>query len=275
MLAPGRARRPGAAQGTIPATTAEELDTCPFCEGREDRTPPETFALADRPRKPNTSGWRVRVVPNLYPAFERQEVVVHAPRHVRFFAELSDDGVAAVAATWQARAESGRAAGLRYLHALVNEGREAGASLPHSHSQLVYLREPPPAVTAERAHALAGLLADDGVRIAERGGVVGVAHPAGRAPYELLIAPAAPEPDAFTSRLLAPGLQLLADMVRRLTAVEGARPWNAWLHNGGGHWHLELLPRLTVFAGVELGAGIYVNTLAPEAAAETLRAAAT
>jgi UDPglucose--hexose-1-phosphate uridylyltransferase len=49
-------------------------------------------------------------------------------------------------------------------------------------------------------------------------------------------------------------------------------PLNAWLHDRG-HWHIEVLPRLTVFAGIELGAGIYVNSLAPEAAAAALREA--
>jgi UDPglucose--hexose-1-phosphate uridylyltransferase len=49
-------------------------------------------------------------------------------------------------------------------------------------------------------------------------------------------------------------------------------PWNAWLHEGA-HWHLELVPRLTTFAGVELGAGIYVTTVAPENAASRLREA--
>ena len=78
-------------------------------------------------------------MPNLYPAFERQEVVVHSPRHVRTFAELTDDEVAAVAATWHARRDVARVEGFPYLHALINEGRAAGSSLPHSHSQLVWL----------------------------------------------------------------------------------------------------------------------------------------
>ena len=271
MIAPGRARRPGAARGAIEGPSPEELETCPFCEGREDRTPPETFALADAPREPDTPGWRVRVVPNLYPAFERQEVVVHTPRHVRFLAELTDEELAAVAETWQARAAAGRAEGFRYLHALVNEGREAGASLAHSHSQLVYMRDPPPAVADERGHAVAELAADENLLVASRDGVAAVAHPAGRAPYELLIAPREPEADGLSSGRLAAALQLLGDAIRRLTALEGARPWNAWLHNGGGHWHIEVLPRLTVFAGIELGTGIYVNTLAPEDAAQALR----
>ena len=58
--------------------------------------------------------------------------------------------------------------------------------------------------------------------------------------------------------------------LRRLHAVEGPRPVNLWLH-AAGHWHLEVLPRLTVLAGLELGAGIYVNTLPPEEAAARLR----
>jgi UDPglucose--hexose-1-phosphate uridylyltransferase len=64
---------------------------------------------------------------------------------------------------------------------------------------------------------------------------------------------------------------LLRDAIRRLHGVEGPIPLNAWLHTGG-HWHVELVPRLTVFAGLELGAGIYVNSLSPEEAALRLRA---
>ena len=118
--------------------TVEEFEACPFCAGREDRTPPETLRIGDP--------WRVRVVPNLYPAFDRHEVVVHAPRHVRSMAELSPEEVGAVAEAWRERAHAARGEGFGYVHAFVNEGRIAGASLPHSHSQLVWLREAPPAV---------------------------------------------------------------------------------------------------------------------------------
>jgi hypothetical protein len=72
--------------------------------------------------------------------------------------------------------------------------------------------------------------------------------------------------------LLAPALGLVSKALRRLHALEGPAPVNAWLHDHG-HWHIEVLPRLTVFAGIELGAGIYVNSLAPETAAAALREA--
>ena len=100
---------------------------------------------------PEEGPWTVRVVPNLYPALERQEVVVHSPRHVRSFAELEDAELELVAQAWRERFAAAGAAGFPYVHAMVNEGRYAGASLAHSHSQLVWLREPPPAVTGEQA----------------------------------------------------------------------------------------------------------------------------
>jgi UDPglucose--hexose-1-phosphate uridylyltransferase len=272
VLAPARAARPGAGGGgrTIPPPDQVELTDCPFCEGRESRTPPETLALGRGEGEPDRPGWRIRVVPNLYPAFERQEVVVHAPEHVRSFAELERQQLAQVAEAWGLRTEAAAAEGFPYVHALVNEGREAGASLAHSHSQLVWMREPPPAVVSENVSALPSLLARDDLAVGELGGVRAVVHPAGRVPYETVVA--ATDPAEGAGGFLPAALALVAEVVRALRAVEGHVPWNAWLH-AGDHPHLELLPRLTVFAGIELGAGIYVNTLRPEEAARRLRSA--
>ena len=63
MVAPGRGLRPGAAAPDAPE--AGESADCPFCEGHESETPPETFAVAEQEREPDTPGWQVRVVPNL------------------------------------------------------------------------------------------------------------------------------------------------------------------------------------------------------------------
>jgi UDPglucose--hexose-1-phosphate uridylyltransferase len=249
--------------GQIEPETPEELESCPFCEGREDQTPPEVFALPAEDRVPDTPGWRVRVVPNLYPAFERQEVVIHSPRHVRTFAELNDDEIGLVAEAWSARLDD---AGTAYVHPLVNEGRAAGSSLPHSHSQLVWLPEPPPAVEAERQGAVEELLLEaraQDLLVAEENGLAAFCHPVGRLPYETLIVP-------LGEATLADGLKLLRELVARLRSTEGDVPWNAWLHHGET-WHIELVPRLSILAGLELGAGIYVNSLPPGQAAENLR----
>jgi UDPglucose--hexose-1-phosphate uridylyltransferase len=275
VVAPGRARRPGAAvRADQDLPTEDELLSCPFCEGREERTPPETFRVGGG--EPDRPGWTVRVVPNLYPVFDRHEVVVSSPRHVRSFAELTDDELDGVAAAWRERAATARREGFAYVHALVNEGREAGASLPHSHSQLVWLHEVPPAVEAETDecrvcdHVAAERESGERVVLEADGLLVSAAY-GGRLPYELLVAPLAhTNGTAFESELLPSALRLLRESLRRLQVLEGPLPVNAWLHDRG-HWHLEVVPRLTVFAGIELGAGIYVNAVAPETAAAELR----
>ncbi len=279
-FAPWRAQRPGAVHHRREPETPDERESCPFCEGREQQTPPETFAVAAADRRPDTPGWSVRVVPNLYPAFEHHEVVVHTPRHARSFGELEPAEVRHVADAWRHRAAAARDAGYPYVQAVVNEGVAAGASLPHSHSQLAWLPEPPPLVAAERSHAAAcevcALLDTaeaEGMLITRSDAAVAVAPTASRSPYEVLIAPVRHEPSALDGgRALADGLELLRDVLVRLTSVEGPLPLNAWLHDGD-HWHLELVPRLSTPASLELGAGIYINSLLPEAAAERLRGA--
>ena len=143
----------------------------------------------------------------------------------------------------------------------------------------MYLREPPPAATAERhgpgcpvCEVVAA--ARPGLEIAEDNGAVAVVHPAGRLPYEGLIA--GPHPDLD----LAAALRVLRGCVRALQTIEGPVAWNTWLHNAWQeldhpdvHPHIEWVPRLTVMAGLELGAEIYVNTLPPEEAAARLRSA--
>ena len=252
-IAPARASRPGGAE---PGPGASEA--CPFCAGHEDRTPPETLRLGGGP-----GGWGVRVVPNLYPALERQEVVIHGPAHVLSIGALEDATIELVAEAWQRRARD--VGGICFP--LLNEGFEAGASLPHSHSQLAWLPAPPPALVRER-----GL--PQVVPVLERDGVSAGCPLASRAPYEVLIAPSRSEPEGLRSNLLGPALRLLAELVRRLQRIEGSSlvPLNAWLHDGPS-WHLELVPRTTRLAGLELGAEVYLNPMAPEEAAANLRAA--
>jgi len=278
-LAPWRLERPGAIRQTLEPETDEEREACPFDGGREDETPPETFAIGPAGRKPDTPGWTVRVVPNKYPAFEHHEVVVHTPRHVRMFGELTATEVDDVAAAWQARADAAREAGFAYLQAVINEGRAAGGSLAHTHSQLVWLPEPPPLVQAEpTGECPVCALLGTSERIAERDGVLLVSPFAARGAYELLITPEEHTGDAFAdTRLLTAALGLLSSGEQRIAAVEGPLPTNAWLHTapfgGEGHWHVEVLPRVSAIASLELGAGIWINSLAPEMAAERLREA--
>jgi UDPglucose--hexose-1-phosphate uridylyltransferase len=250
VIAPGRARRPGAARPQLDPPTEEELESCPFCAGHEGMTPPQTLAL------PEQGDWNVRVVPNLYPAFDHQEVVVHSRRHVRSIAELEDAELELVAEAWQRRARDQPG----HVFPLLNEGREAGASLPHSHSQLVWLPAPP----RPRGRP-------PGETVLEEDGVAASCPWAGRVPYETVVGPVEAETDALTSPRLGAALRALAEVVRRLHALEGPAPLNAWLEAGPSDWQLVLFPRLTILAGLELGAEIFVNTVPPEEAAMRLR----
>ena len=118
VIAPRRGARPGPSAG------------CPFCEGHESETPPESLALGREGSEPDTPGWKLRVVPNLYPALERQEVVIHTPRHVESLAELSAEELRRIAEAWSLRAAAARDEGFPYLHAFVNEGAAAGREPP-------------------------------------------------------------------------------------------------------------------------------------------------
>lgn len=255
-----RGERPGAFPHLEPPPAADEVDACPFCSGREDRTPPEVLRL------PAGEAWQVRVVPNLYPAFAGHEVVIHTPEHLRSIADLRPAQLQLVAEAWRLRAEAAAASGYSYVHALVNEGRAAGSSLPHTHSQLVWLHRPPPAVAdeGEMDSVLTGEV------VLEADGLALVCPEPSRSPYEMRIAPAEREAGAFTSNRLGPALVLAAEAIRRVRALQPGAPLNLWLHDGPW-WHIHLVPRLTVAAGIELGAGIDINALPPPEAAARLR----
>jgi UDPglucose--hexose-1-phosphate uridylyltransferase len=176
---------------------------------------------------------------------------------------------------------------------IVNERREAGASLPHTHAQLYALDFVPAALARERerfgAYATqtmgGNLLADlvqEEVRKRERivaidEEVVLMSPYAARVPFQLLIAPRTPrlrfEDDGPV------GAAMLHDALRRLARRFGASPpLNLWVRTapqGAEHfcWRIEIVPRLTHVAGLELGAGIHLNIVSPEQAAAELREA--
>jgi UDPglucose--hexose-1-phosphate uridylyltransferase len=277
VVAPGRSRRPGA-QGRT--TRIADAATCPFCEGHEEMTPPEVQAFG-RPESaaPDSPGWTVRVVPNKFPAIPGQEVVIHGPAHVLSFAELPAGVLETTAEAWRARRAAH--ADAAWTAVAVNEGPAAGASLDHSHSQIVPLPEIPPAVQAQ-AEALSdecalcwALGVEDARTVRHAGGLRTIAPAWSRFAYELWIAP-----DAHAAEPGWEGLATaLADAVRRLRAVVGTDlAWNCVVYAAPAgldhwHWHAEVWPRLTVPAAAELGAGLWINIVDPDVAATELRAA--
>jgi UDPglucose--hexose-1-phosphate uridylyltransferase len=320
IVAGARFERPG---GGFEVTPQPPIDpaTDPFLEGHEELTPPEVWALRPNGGAADTPGWRVRAVPNLYPALEApapeqpasagtdplahghgepqllaarpaegaHEVIVNTPRPVRSLAELGPKELSVAMDAWRTRMRA--YGGAACLHLIVNEGREAGASLPHSHAQLYALPFVPAAVARERerftAHAerthgrnlLADLLQEE-VRRGERvfaldREAVALCPFASRVPFQVQIVPRAPRERFEAEGPL--GARLLREALDRLTAVLGALPpFNLWVRTAPQGatwfcWRIDLLPKLTHMAGLELGTGIHLNPLPPERAAAALR----
>ena len=215
-------------------------------------------------------------------------MIVNAPEPVSTLSELSAEQLALAVATWRERMRVHGSAACRHL--IVNEGRIAGASIPHTHAQLYAMDFVPAAVARERerfgAYAVrtmgGNLLADlvqDEVRRRER--IVAIdkeavlmAPYASRSPFHLCSRPAA---RARGSRTTPAGAALLHDALRRLKARLGASPpLNLWVRtepSGAEHygWRIEIQPRLGQPAGLELGTGVHVCIHPPEQAAAELR----
>lgn len=310
VIADERAGRPGAFEVPDPKRTLDPASD-PFCEGNEGMTPPEVWA--DRPdgSPADGPGWRVRAVPNLYPALRSpaepvaedpdsdmfgvraaegsHEVIVNAPRPVQSLADLGEAELAAAMSGWQARvADHGEAA---CRHLFVNEGIQAGASLPHTHAQLIALPFVPERIAREReaftAHAArtagGNLLVDLlGAEVRKQERVVAIdeeavllAPWASCSAWQLMLVPRRPEALFETAESNCSAMLGLA--LRLLTAQFGnTPPLNIWVRTapaGADHWcwRIDILPRLAQPAGIELGTGLNVNPLAPERAAADLR----
>jgi UDPglucose--hexose-1-phosphate uridylyltransferase len=313
IVAGERGSRPGAWLDVQPRQPID-VEGDPFAPGHEDRTPPEVYSL------PSENGrWRVRVVPNLYPALApgdgdpgadplaggrgepdlfaarpavgAHEVIVNAPDPVHSLAELTPEQVETALSVWRERMRAH--ADAAYVHVIVNEGKEAGASLPHTHAQLYALPFVPASVARERERFTAysdrtqgrNLLEDllqEEVRRRERvvaidDEAVAICPFAARVPFHLQIVPR--RPAARFSDDGATGGRLLHDALVRLGATLGALPpLNMWVRTAPRDaerfcWRIEVMPRLAQLAGLEIGTGVHLNVLAPEDAAERLRAA--
>ncbi|ACM19370.1 UDP-glucose--galactose-1-phosphate uridylyltransferase [Geotalea daltonii FRC-32] len=325
IIATERGRRPRDFQAE---PQEKEVASCPFCYGNEDKTPAEIFAI--RPSGPaNSPGWKVRVIPNKYPVLRVEgevkskgygvydvmsgigahEVIIETPRHDQGLADLSPSEITDVLKAYRTRyVDLRRDFRLRYMVLFKNHGIRAGATLAHSHSQLIAVPLTPPVAATELKICreffeskercifcdLINFELESGSRIVkEFPNFVTMTPYASCFPFELRLYPKKHSHDfaLMDDAQLGELAIAMKDMLLRLKTVLKDPPYNFILHTAPPrqprlgkpeywgsieydyHWHIELVPRLTQIAGFEWGTGFYINPTSPEDAAAFLREA--
>ncbi len=316
IISAERGRRPSE---FLPEEIRVKGGFCPLCEGNEDKTPPEVFAIRENGSQPNSTGWKLRVVPNKFPALRVEgelnregeglydkmngvgahEVVIETPNHGETLSMLPIERLVMVLTTYRERImDLTRDQRLRHILVFKNHGAAAGASLEHSHSQIIALPVVPKRVSEEIDGAKAyyeykdRCVFCDIIRqemeykariIGENREAIALAPFASRFPFETWILPK--DHSAHFHRTQRPQFQdvasLLSDVLRKLDSTLPRSPYNFMLHTNhtneqdeaSYHWHVEIIPKLTKVAGFEWGTGFYINPTPPEEAAKYLREA--
>lgn len=279
-------------------------------------TPPEILGFRQG-GQPNDPNWTLRVVPNKFPAlriegelgkaadgiYDRMhgigahEIVIESERHDVYLFDLPVKRFEDV--LWAYR---DRLVDLKNDHRFKsviifkNHGAAAGASLTHSHSQLIALPVIPKRVMEEmngckeyfrfRDRCLFCDIVvqemDQKVRIVEETGeFLAFAPYAPRFPFETWIVPkrhqcAYEMIEGDQANALA---AVFRRTLRRLNLALENPPFNFIVHSAPFqeraadffHWHIEIMPKLTKVAGFEWGSGFYINPTPPEESAKYLR----
>ncbi len=317
IISTDRSKRPHDFQVTHVHPIGREA--CPFCPGHEELTPPEILAYRDG-SGPNTPGWEVRVVPNKYPAlrvegaldrqgegmFDRMngigahEVIIETPDHALTLATMSEAQIERVLRAFRDRIRDLRQdRRLRHILVFKNHGAAAGATIEHTHSQLIALPLVPDFVREEldgaRRHfaskercVFCDIVHEEiaaGRRVVqESADIVALAPYAPRFPFETWLLPkrhGARFEDAETHEYESLARMLKAVLMKLDRALESP-PYNLVLHTApfvddvveSYHWHIEILPKVARMAGFEWGTGFYINPTSPEEATEVLRSIA-
>ncbi|MEW6535656.1 MAG: DUF4931 domain-containing protein [Candidatus Auribacterota bacterium] len=297
---------------------------CPFCEGNEDKTPPEVCAFRSPHSQKNQPGWQLRVVPNKFPALRIEgdmekmgvgmydkmngigahEVIIETPNHDKRMFELSIDNLAKVFEAYKMRLlDLKKDTRFKYILIFKNEGELAGASLSHSHSQLIATPVTPKRVREELVGAqeyfnykdrcvFCDIIREEQTQkvrvVYENAGFISFCPFASRFPFEIWVLPKKHNPDF--ENVPVEDMPILADMMKvtlaKLSCALNKPQYNFILHTGpvrwarrgywstidsDFHWHIEIMPRLTKLAGFEWGTGFYHNPTIPEEAAKFLQ----
>ncbi len=314
IIATSRAKRPHDFDST---PQRHQGRFCPFCEGQEDKTPGEIIAYRRPGSQRNREGWRVRVVPNKFPALEIEgslnkrgegiydmmagvgahEVIIESPRHLVSTSELTEDELREVLWVYRDRlVDLKKDPRLVYGMIFKNVGAAAGASLEHTHSQLIVTPIVPINVWEEMTGSLeffnyrGRCVYCDMVQqesavekriVLDTPAFLAFCPFASRFPFETWILPKnhASHFENIQKNEVDELSGVMRQVIAKIEAALDQPAYNYIIHTapfdtqelGHYHWHLEIMPSLTKTAGFEWGTGFYINPVPPEDAAAFLR----
>ncbi|HID32876.1 MAG TPA: galactose-1-phosphate uridylyltransferase, partial [bacterium (Candidatus Stahlbacteria)] len=282
---------------------------CPFCPGNEDLTPPEIMRIG------SSRSWQIRVVPNRFPILGDGEqytedglyksrsgkgfhdIVIETPIHDQHITEFSADEMNLVIDIYQTlMSKRNKTPGVRYTLIFKNYGRRAGASLKHSHSQVIAMPILPRRVREEidssrryyqrhKSCIFCRIIAEEIKRkeriVVDNDHFIGFVPYAARIPFEVWIIPKRHRGyfTAITTEERHALARILLSVLRRTRIVLEDPPFNFFIHTGPSHldvnryyhYHLVIMPVTSILGGFELGSGFYVNQSSAEVDARMLR----
>eukprot|EP00262_Sarcandra_glabra_P002845 TRINITY_DN1322_c0_g1_i1.p1 TRINITY_DN1322_c0_g1~~TRINITY_DN1322_c0_g1_i1.p1 ORF type:complete len:356 (+),score=24.95 TRINITY_DN1322_c0_g1_i1:42-1070(+) len=317
IFSPARSRRPSdfKSKGPNPNSnsSSSSSSSCPFCIGREHECAPEIFRIPE-----NTPDWKIRVIENLYPALRRDldienlnppgstfessaltgfgyhDVVIETPKHVVRLSDLTAQEIGDVLMAYKKRIEQLSDYELiQYVQVFKNHGASAGASMSHSHSQIIGLPIIPPTVST-RMESMKNCFYKTGkcglceiwsveLLIDESSHFFSIVPFAASFPFEMWIIPrdhSSHFHELDNDKATDLG-HLLKLMLLKLSQQLNDPPFNFMIHTSPlrlipsnlpyAHWFLQIVPQLINVAGFEIGSGCYINPVFPEDAAKILR----
>jgi len=267
-------------------------EKCFFCPGNEKLTPPEIDRIESEPGK-----WLVRCFPNKFAATGRNypkaygahEVIVDTPDHQKYISDLSEENINSVLHMIRRRvAAISKDKKMKTAIVFKNEGKEAGASLEHTHWQIIALDILPPLIKEESDAAKKGKCRFCEMKKKERkntfinnGEVFAFCPTASRFHFESWIMPKRHVGDIrdLTEKELASVASAIKMIFVKLEKTLNYPPYNLVLHTSpfsgirkcDFHFHIEILPKLSKWAGFEHASDVIINSLPPEQCAEEMR----
>lgn len=297
VISEGRAKRPI----ELVKKRAKKNEVCFFCLGNEKLTPPEIYRVEEK------GNWKVRVFPNKFAAVElagqreirtdnrfytfssaygSHEILVETPKHNKTMGQLDEENILSVLKTYKLRIEEMLCVeGIKYVTVFKNQGEAAGASLTHSHSQIISLSFVPPEIT-EKIDAIKKYQScpycdiinnekNSYRRCFENDSFVSFTPYASRFNYEIMILPKnhITTFEKFEEKTFVDLASMMRKILQKVEALTSSYNLVLFYSPKGEdlHFHIEVLPRIATWAGFEFDSGIEINTVSPEYAASYYR----